>query len=157
MNRLINIQKRVPFFERTVESIINDGFFNSFDSNIMELDDHYLVQVAVPGMSKNHLKIELKNKVLIIEGERFEDRSNNSSLSREFNATKISRTFILPNNTMENKISADCHNGLLTVKIPKRSSAQKSRKIFIDGEIKSGNSFMNWLRGIWMRIKKWLN
>ena len=156
MNRLINMQERVSFFERTVESIINDGFFNSFDSNIMELDDYYLVQVAVPGMSKNHLKIDLKNKVLIIEGKRFEDRSNNSSLSREFNATKISRSFILPHNIMENKISADCHNGLLTVKISKKSGVQRSREIFIDDGIKSDNSLMNWLKGIWMRIKNWL-
>jgi HSP20 family protein len=78
-------------------------------ANIVENDKNYTLELAVPGMSKKDLKIEVDNNMICISSEKEE-----SSETSEKN-----RSFRLPDNVDPEKVSASYNNGILTVEITK--------------------------------------
>jgi len=114
-------------------SIINDFFGNEwFESsnksvpaiNILENDNGFAVEVAVPGMTKEDCNVRLddSSNTLIIEVEKKSEKEDKdkkgSYLRREFSYTQYQRRMILPDNADKEKISAKVENGVLTVDIP---------------------------------------
>ncbi|NVK65561.1 MAG: Hsp20/alpha crystallin family protein [Flavobacteriales bacterium] len=146
MGTLIRFNRTLPLFERSVESIINDGFFNSFDTNMHDLGDHYALQVAVPGMSEEHLTIQLSGNVLRIQGEKQSENRNATRQFSEFSSTRFSRSFILPEDTDHEAISAECTNGMLTIQLGKSMNGQKTTHIII-------NEGKEWKTGWRQKIK----
>ncbi len=153
MGTLIRFNRTLPLFERSVESIINDGFFNSFDTNIQDLGDHYALQVAVPGMSEEHLTIQLNGDVLRIQGEKQSENRNATRQFSEFSSTRFSRSFILPEDTDHEAISAECTNGMLTIQLGKSMNGQKTTHIQINGSKKPKESWWDKTRGFFKRKK----
>lgn len=131
MGTLIRFNRTLPLFERSIESILNDGFFNSFDTNLQDLGDKYVVQVAVPGMSKEHLNIQLNGNVLRIQGEKQWKNGMPAQQVVEFSNTRYSRSFILPEDTDHDAISAECKNGLLTLHLGKHINGRRPTQIQI--------------------------
>jgi HSP20 family protein len=125
MNFLIKSSFPGPLFGRSIDNIISEGFFTSFDTNIHDLTDKYVLQVAVPGMKKEHLSIELSDNVLRVYGEKKRSKHNTLSDYNEFSSVRYSRSFILPQDIDENGISAECSDGLLHITIGKKRT-QKS-------------------------------
>lgn len=124
-------------------SIINDFFGNEwFESsnksvpaiNILEKDNGFTVEVAVPGMTKEDCNVRLDeaNNTLVIEVEKKSEKEDKdkkgSYLRREFSYTQFQRRMILPDNVEKDKISAKVENGVLTVDIP------------VVNEVKEGNA-----------------
>ncbi len=131
MGTLIRFNRTLPLFERSIESILNDGFFNSFDTNLQDLGNQYVLQVAVPGMSKEHLNIQLNGNVLRIQGEKQLRNGMPAQQVVEFSNTRFSRSFILPEDTDHDAISAECKNGLLTIHLGKHLAGQRTTQIQI--------------------------
>lgn len=131
MNFLIKSNRTNPWFERPVESVLEDGFFQSFDTNIREYEDRYLLVVATPGMNKNHLSLQISGNVLIVKGERQEAHSEASFVYREFKNATFQRSFMLPDNSNPEAISAECADGILTISIDKKKSGLTVKEIAI--------------------------
>lgn len=150
MGTLIRFNRTLPLFERSIESILNDGFFNSFDTNMHDLGDRYLLQVAVPGMSKEDLTIQLNGNVLRIQGEKQSKSGHSTHQFSEFSSTRFSRSFILPEDTDHEAITAECQNGMLTVQFGKLMNGQKTTHIIINEGKESK-------KGWWQKMKSYFN
>ncbi len=97
--------------------------------NIKETPEHYQVEVAAPGMSKEDFKVELDGNQLTISSEKrneTEDREDNRFTRREFSYQSFERSFTLHKDVVDlDKIEAKYENGLLNLIIPKKEEAKQ--------------------------------
>lgn len=130
----------VPSFGGVFDSIFTDSFFTGRDMsfvpavNICETADHYHVELAAPGLSKEDFKIKLERRMLNISVQKElsgEEEDKNFS-RKEFSYSSFTRSFTLPDSANENAIEAKYDNGILKVDIPKREEAKNvTRQISI--------------------------
>jgi len=103
-------------------------------ANISESRDHYHVELAAPGLSKEDFKLSLERDVLSISVEQTaqSDPQERNFNKREFSYSSFVRSFTLPESADENGIEARYDNGVLCIDIPKREEAKfQSRQIEI--------------------------
>ena len=97
---------------------INDKWTPNFE--IMQNNDQYIINVEMAGLSKKDINIEIDGELLKISGERnsvYNDESYSNRYS-EINYGSFVKSFRLPENAMENKISAKMKDGILFIAIP---------------------------------------
>ena len=94
--------------------------------NIVETDKEYIVEMAVPGVTKDDFCVTVdKHDRLIVT---VENRSNEEHerkgkfLRREFSYSQFQQTLILPENVNKDEIHASQNNGVLTITIPKNNT-----------------------------------
>ncbi len=87
-------------------------------TNILEHDDHYELQLALPGVQKSDIEMNIDKDELIIKGNLSSDDDIKYHL-REFHPKTFKRSFTLPENAAKEEIQAVFKNGLLTVKVMK--------------------------------------
>lgn len=132
-------------FRRNLNSLFDD-FFSLTPTSMFEFDWSPSVDVAeddtsirvkaeVPGIDEKDLKVTLENNVLIIEGEKKEERHEEDKNTRyvvsERRFGSFRRSIGLPEGIKADKIKASFKKGVLQIEIPKEESA-KSRRINID-------------------------
>lgn len=103
--------------------------------NIKDTPEHFVVEVAVPGMDKKDFKINLKDNVLTISSERKreEEKTEGNYTRREYSYQSFCRSFTLPDNIVDSdKISAKYENGELMITIPKREEAKPKEPRMIE-------------------------
>ena len=103
-------------------------------ANVIENEDAFLLELAVPGYDKKEINISLENNVLTISSEK-EDKSENENLNytmREFMHKTFSRSFTLPKSVNSDKIKASYENGILNLNLPKK----EEEKVKLNREIK---------------------
>jgi len=136
---LARINKRyVPAYW---DDFFNDSFFNNYSAanynhtspavNIVEDDNEYRIEVAVPGMSKKDFNINLEDDVLTISREHNEEKKENNQryMRREFSYTAFKRSFQLPDTIDQENIKAGHDSGIISIRLPKREEVvQKSPK-----------------------------
>jgi HSP20 family protein len=128
-----------PFY---MPDIFDDDFFpavtgsnNSMPAvNIRENEKSYVIDLAIPGMDKKDLKIDINEDVLTISSEtKSENEDSRDGYKRkEFSYSSFSRSFSIPENVEREKIEANYKDGILSVALPK----QKEEKNKITREIK---------------------
>jgi len=136
----------VKFNHRPSINSIFDDFFQNTDMldksynkntipavNVKESKDSFNIELAVPGMKKEDLNIELDNNKLTISNEKEESKTEETDkyTRREFVYSKFQRTFNLPKNVDEKKIKGDYKDGILTVTIPKLTESNLTKRITI--------------------------
>jgi len=108
-----------PSFERT------DDVTWVPRTDIHETDKEVYLDIEVPGLSKDDIKVEVKNNVLTVSGERKLDRKTDtpdgSRVERHYG--RFERTFSLPDTVVEDKIAAAYTDGVLTLTLPKTEKA----------------------------------
>ncbi len=102
--------------------------------NLAENNDEYRIEVAAPGLEKNDFKIDLDNNVLTISSEKeIKDEQKDEKFMRcEFNYSKFSRSYTLPESANAEKIKANHKDGILYVRIPKKEEAKQKPPKQID-------------------------
>lgn len=123
-----------PFFP----SLFDDDFFTASTSrpnslpavNIREDDKNYFLELAVPGMDKKDLKIDIDEDVLTISSEQKNEteESNEGYTRKEFNYSSFVRSFYIPENVNRDAINANYKEGILTVSFPKHEEVKKITK-----------------------------
>lgn len=95
-------------------------------ANIQENDHDFSISLAIPGLKKDEIKMNVKNNVLTISAEKKnENNEQKKNVTRwEYNYSSFSRSFSLPNSVASDKIEAQLEHGELLVKIPKKTSAE---------------------------------
>ncbi len=126
------------FNESFGRGIMSRGFLPSAkggsfepDIDIKEDKTHYTIIMDLPGMDKDKINIEIKNKMLKVSGEReavLEENKGDKFFRQERSYGHFSRVVSLPDNIKEDEISADYKNGVLTIKIAKAAPAQKQEE-----------------------------
>ncbi len=114
-------------FSSLFDRFFNDSLTRSGGSqfqprvDIVENEKAYEIHVAVPGMNKEDIQLEIKDNFLTVSGERkFETEkkeANWHSIETQFGS--FSRSFSLPENIDGAKINAKYNNGILEVTLPK--------------------------------------
>jgi HSP20 family protein len=133
-NGLVN-----PFFN-DVYSLLNDSFFNEKYAatvpavNISENESGFEVALAVPGLKKEDIKINLDKNVLSVSAEKKTETTDETKKysKREYNFNSFSRSFTLPQSADSSKIEAAYVDGILTLNIAKKEEAKfQSREIIL--------------------------
>ncbi len=101
---------------------------NSFPSaNIIEAKENYRIEMAIPGYSKEEIKIKLDGQILNISAEIAEsgEVQDERKVRFEFSKRSFSRSFRLSNWVDSASIAAKFENGMLLVTIPKVEEAKE--------------------------------
>lgn len=94
-------------------------------SNIIEKNDAFLVEMAIPGFDKKDIVIDLEDNVLKISSKKeFSFDEGDQVLRNEFKRGEFERSFELPETVDSEKIEAKYKNGVLSLNIPKMEFAQ---------------------------------
>ncbi len=98
--------------------------------NISDVNKAFEVNVAVPGLEKKDVKIEIKDKYLVVSSEKqYENEEKNKNwLRREYGYASFQRMFELPDSADHEKVLAEMKKGILSIKIGKKSGYTENRK-----------------------------
>lgn len=123
----------------TLSDFLNEDFFPTFTRtttslpavNIREDEKAFYLELAVPGMDKKNLKIEVKEDVLTISAEQKEEKEQDLEgyRRREFSYSSFCRSFYLPEDVNSENIGASYKDGILNVTIPKLEEEKKKEKV----------------------------
>ena len=106
------------------------GFAPAVD--IFEDKDAILVRAELPGVKSDEVKIEVESNVLTLRGQRrldHEDRKDGYHRVERWHGS-FSRQFVLPRSVDADSIDAKLTDGVLTVRLPKKSET-KQRNIAV--------------------------
>lgn len=85
----------------------------------------YEVTAALPGASRDAIKVDVHNGVLTLSGERSVNVPEGyKALRRERGSIKFTRSIHLPDNVDDSAIQAEMKDGLLKLTLPKRPEVQ---------------------------------
>ncbi|MEQ9300951.1 MAG: Hsp20/alpha crystallin family protein [Cyclobacteriaceae bacterium] len=98
--------------------------------NITDKNRTFEVSVAVPGLDKKDIKLEVKDQHLIIFSEKQYEKEENEGnwMRREFGYASFQRMFQLPDNADPDQIDASMKNGVLKIKVGKLNGHDSGRK-----------------------------
>ena len=102
--------------------------------DIQEHDDAYILQIALPGVRQDDVRIETRGNQIIINGQVREEqeRERGNYILRERRVGQFYRAFTLPSEVNADQAEATYANGILTLRLPK-SETTRSRQIPIRG------------------------
>ncbi|GMN07254.1 Hsp20/alpha crystallin family protein [Croceitalea sp. MTPC5] len=125
-----------------MNEIFNPDWFGGMENvsrnvpavNIVERDEDFTLEFAVPGYKKEDFNIELDNDILTVSSEiSTEDKSTNDNFTRrEFSYSTFKRSFTLPETIDSGKVNAKYEDGLLKLTLPKREEALPKPKRLIE-------------------------
>lgn len=94
--------------------------------DVYDKDNHIILKAELPGVDKEHIEVDVKDRVLTLKGERFLDNEvkEDNYFRRERSFGKFERRFILPVSVNAEDIKAAYKDGLLKVEIPKPMDAK---------------------------------
>jgi len=100
--------------------------------DMFDEDDRIVIKAELPGMDKNDIAVDVKDRVLTLSGERTHDNAvkEENYYRRERAYGKFQRAFSLPVDVDSDKIKADFKDGLLKIEVPKPEK-QKPKEITI--------------------------
>lgn len=100
------------------------------DVDIVEDKDRIDVQVDLPGMEKDDIKVSVEDNILTLKGERrsFKEEKEKTYHQVERTYGKFTRSFSLPSTVDGSKIKANYKNGVLKIELPK-TEAVKPKEI----------------------------
>jgi HSP20 family protein len=139
----MNIVKWSPFRElEDIQTRLN-RFFNELPANriepdglffsdwapavdIQETDKEFLIKAELPEVKKEDVKVEMLDGVLMIEGERRQEKEEKGKKFHRMERSygKFVRQFALPADVEPTKIQAEFKDGMLNVHLPKTAAAK---------------------------------
>ncbi len=103
--------------------------FNLMKTDIREDDKSYLLEVDLPGYSKDDIKIDITDGYLTINAkvEKEKNDDNKNYVRRERFTGEVSRSFYVGEDIKEDEVKANFKNGILTLEVPKVSLEDKKK------------------------------
>jgi HSP20 family protein len=97
-------------------------------------DNLYRISMELPGVEEKDIDISVDDGVVTVKGEKRTSREEKGETwyfsERQFGS--FSRSFRLPGDAVQDKVSADLKDGVLTIAVPKRGpEAASARKVAI--------------------------
>jgi HSP20 family protein len=95
--------------------------------DVEELDDAYVVEAELPGVSRENIEIELLAEELVIAGE-VPRRERQGTIRRQARRTgRFEYRLTLPDQVDGDNVDANLADGVLTIRVPKAQSAERRR------------------------------
>jgi len=132
------IKRQNPIFTSLIDDLFHNQDWNHTSTNIpatniVEADDHFDIQLAVPGKKKSDFTIEFEESILTISSET-ETKYTEKEVTftrKEFGCNSFKRSFSVPETVSADKISASYKDGILMVSLPKKTEALPQPKKLI--------------------------
>ena len=103
--------------------------------DVSETKDNVIVNAEIPGMNKEDVKVSVQDNVLILSGERKQEKeeknANYHRIERSYGS--FSRSFTLPTSVQADKVKATYKDGILKITLPKTEEV-KPKEILISVE-----------------------
>ena len=130
LREFTNMQKMFEAFNAPVASESSLGAFTP-KVNTREGEFAYHIDVDLPGVKKDDIKIDVHDNILTIHGERNykEEKKKEDYYKVETSFGKFQRQFTLPDNVDVENISASSNYGVLEVVVPKLEKAVEKKTI----------------------------
>jgi len=114
----------------------NDTNYSTPRMNIMETKDNYKLELCIPGLTKEDVKLNIDAEGnLVVEmvkenkSEKKENKEEMRYLRHEFSVEHFRQTVMLPDDIHKEQISAKVENGILDIVIPKVTIEEKKQAI----------------------------
>ena len=112
----------------------NDTTYSTPRMNIMETKDNYKLELCIPGLTKEDVKLSIDaegNLVVEMVKETKNEKKNEEMryLRHEFSVEHFRQTVMLPEDIHKEQISAKVENGILDIVIPKVTVEEKKQAI----------------------------
>lgn len=103
--------------------------FNLMKTDIREDDKSYLLEVDLPGYSKDDIKIDITDGYLTINAkvEKENNDEKKNYVRRERFTGEVSRSFYVGEDIKEDEVKASFKNGILTLEVPKLNLEDKKK------------------------------
>ena len=116
------------------DDFFDDGFFPKKQRNLMRTDikekkDEYVIDIDLPGFSKENINLSLKNGYLDVSAkveQNNDDEEESKFVRRERFYGECSRSFYVGEDITEEDINAEFKNGILKIEIPKKEEVKKA-------------------------------
>lgn len=127
-----NVGRVLSNFDQYIDSFLgesfpgrNTGYMPPVD--IWETNEAYLLNMELPGRSDKEIQVHVEGRTLtiMVEPAEADKKDETRYLLRERPNSAFSRSFQLPEDADLDAITADHKDGLLNMKIRKRSQSQK--------------------------------
>ena len=112
----------------------NDTTYSTPRMNIMETKDNYKLELCIPGLTKEDVKLNIDAEGnLVVEmvkenkSEKKENKEEMRYLRHEFSVEHFRQTVMLPEDIHKEQISAKVENGILDITIPKVTVEEKKQ------------------------------
>jgi HSP20 family protein len=116
------------FFNHELPNSWNRNWANAGSPavNIIETQNEFRIEVAVPGLNKDDFKINIENDLLTVSAskESKSEETDETYTRREFSYNSFSRSFTLPETVANDHISAEHKDGIVHIHIPKKEEAK---------------------------------
>lgn len=119
---------------KTMITLFKDPFFQGFEGilepkltttpQITKTDEDYQLYLAVPGLTKDDLKISVKDNILSISYKEEKTDDKSYSFIRSFK-----KSYNIPDNVDEKQINGSVENGVLEIILPKNKKKNTERLI----------------------------
>lgn len=114
----------------------NDTTYSTPRMNIMETKDNYKLELCIPGLTKEDVKLSIDAEGnLVVEmvkenkSEKNENKEEMRYLRHEFSVEHFRQTVMLPEDIHKEQISAKVENGILDIVIPKVTVEEKKQSM----------------------------
>lgn len=126
-------------FDDVFDNMFNDSFFkgtnNYMRTDVKEIDNNYVLEMELPGFSKDDISVELHEGYLTITGNKssnVDEKDNNGNIIRqERYSGSCSRSFYVGDEVKQEDIKASYNNGELKISLPKTASKQIENRKYI--------------------------
>ncbi|MTI29288.1 Hsp20/alpha crystallin family protein [Xanthovirga aplysinae] len=126
LDRLFN-----DFFYAGLQSVPSETEFRP-QTNVSELKDGFSLEIAVPGLKKEAISIDISKDVLTISGSRTVKQKEEVKFhTNEIPSGNFKRSFILPEIVNQEKIKANYEEGILTIFLPKNPNNVEKKQIVV--------------------------
>ena len=98
--------------------------------NVSETESDYLIMMDLPGVEKKDVEVNLNDGLITVSGERKTSGKDgeNNSIWHETSYGTFSRSFELTSDIVEDRILAECKDGVLNITMPKAEEVKSSVK-----------------------------
>lgn len=127
-NRNLNLfDEMARFLDRPFFGTVSGA--RSFNVDIIDKDDHFLLKADLPGVKKEDIKIELDGKFMMISAEQNVEKSEETEnyVYKERSYGSCSRSFDLTGINTDD-ITGKFRNGVLELTLPKKGEEKKAKQ-----------------------------
>ncbi|WP_290575368.1 Hsp20/alpha crystallin family protein [Algiphilus sp.] len=114
LDQLFARQNRAP-----ARTFADEAWLPTVD--ISETDKAYTITAELAGMDRKDIEVNVDNGVLTIAGERKHEKKDEGEKHHRVERFygRFERSFNLPENVVQEKVAAECRDGVLRVTLPK--------------------------------------
>ncbi len=123
------------FFPENRLDALNYESFSTPAVNIQENFTNFVIEMAVPGVKKENIAIEIEKDVLkvsthVTSSEALKEENEGTKFTRkEFNYTSFERSFTLPETVNKEAVKGNYEDGILRIELPKLEEAKDIKRM----------------------------